>query len=58
MKKKKENKTLVNTPFGTVRLARKDAQRFKKTVMQLQRTTDSLTRITQIANASTTSTAT
>jgi hypothetical protein len=43
MKKNKE-KMLVHTPFGTLRLAKKDAQRFKKTVMQLQRTTDSLTR--------------
>lgn len=44
--KKKNNKQniTVNTPFGTLRLARKDVQRFKKTVMQLQRTTDSLTR--------------
>ena len=44
MKPKKQKNYLVNTPFGTVRLARKDAQRFKKTVMQIQRTTDSLTR--------------
>lgn len=43
MKKNKE-KLLVNTPFGTLRLAKKHAQSFKKTVMQLQRTTDSLTR--------------
>ena len=43
MKKNKE-KMLVHTPFGTLRLAKKDAQRFKKTVMQIQRTTDSLTR--------------
>ena len=42
--KKNNSKTLVKTPFGTLRLARKDIQRFKKTVMQLQRTTDSLTR--------------
>lgn len=41
---KKTEKTLLQTPFGTVRLAKKDAQRFKKTVMELQRTTDSLTR--------------
>ena len=42
--KRKNNKTLVHTPYGTIRLARKDEQRFKKTVMQLQRITDSLTR--------------
>ena len=42
--KNTDNKLLVRTPFGTLRLAKKDAQRFKKTVMQLQRTTDSLTR--------------
>ena len=42
--KKRNNKLLVSTPFGSLRLARKDAQRFKKTVMELQRTTDSLTR--------------
>ena len=47
--KKRQDKTnatsmTVNTPYGTLRLARKDAQRFKKTVMQLQRTTDALTR--------------
>lgn len=42
--KKKNNKTELKTPFGTLRLARKEAQRFKKTVMELQRTTDSLTR--------------
>ena len=41
---KKTEKTLLQTPFGTLRLAKKDAQRFKKTVMELQRTTDSLTR--------------
>lgn len=40
----KKNRKLVQTPFGTLRLAKKDAQRFKKTVMELQRTTDSLTR--------------
>ena len=34
----------MRTPFGTLRLAKKEAQRFKKTVTQLQRTTDSLTR--------------
>lgn len=38
------NKMLVRTPFGTLRLARNDAKRFHKTVMELQRTTDSLTR--------------
>ena len=42
--KNTDNKLLVRTPFGTLRLAKKDAQRFKKTVMELQRTTDSLTR--------------
>ena len=35
---------MVETPFGRLRLARKDAQRVKRTVMELQRTTDSLTR--------------
>ena len=45
MKRKNNNRNMtVNTPYGTLRLARKDAQRFKKTVMQLQRTTDALTR--------------
>lgn len=44
MGKDKKNKTLVQTPFGTLRLAKKDARSFKKTVMELQRTTDSLTR--------------
>ncbi len=43
-KTNKNKKMLVRTPFGTLRLAKKEAQRFKKTVMQLQRTTDSLTR--------------
>lgn len=38
------NKTLVQTPFGPLRLAKNDAKRFQKTVMELQRTTDSLTR--------------
>ena len=42
--KKNTDKMLVRTPFGTLHLAKKDAQRFKKTVMELQRTTDSLTR--------------
>ena len=42
--KKNTDKMLVRTPFGTLRLAKKDAQRFKKTVIELQRTTDSLTR--------------
>ena len=43
MKKNKEK--IIRTPFGTLRLAnKKDAQRIRKTVMQLQRTTDSLTR--------------
>ena len=41
---KKNNKTLLQTPFGTLRLAKNDAKRFRKTVMELQRTTDSLTR--------------
>lgn len=44
MAKKNNDKTLISTPFGTLRLARRDVPRFKKTVMQLQRTTDSLTR--------------
>ena len=44
MKKNNKKNILVNTPFGTLRLAKKDVQRFKKTVMELQRTTDSLTR--------------
>lgn len=38
------NKALVHTPFGTFCLERNDAKRFHKTVMELQRTTDSLTR--------------
>ena len=42
--KNTDNKLLVRTPFGTLRLAKNEAQRFKKTVMELQRTTDSLTR--------------
>ncbi|WP_315547235.1 DUF935 family protein [Prevotella koreensis] len=41
---KKNNKTLLQTPFGTLRLAKNDAKRLRKTVMELQRTTDSLTR--------------
>ena len=40
----KKNRNLLQTPYGTLSLAKKDAQRLKKTVMQLQRTTDSLTR--------------
>ncbi|WP_028897619.1 DUF935 family protein [Prevotella sp. HUN102] len=40
----KNNKMLVHTPFGTLQLAKNDAKRFHKTVMELQRTTDSLTR--------------
>lgn len=44
MAKKNNDKTLISTPFGTLRLARRDVPRFKKTVMQLQRTTDSLSR--------------
>lgn len=40
----KNKKVTVQTPYGTLRLARKDVPRFKKTVMELQRTTDSLTR--------------
>lgn len=43
-KNKNTNKTLVQTPFGTLRLAKNDAKQFRKTVMELQRTTDSLTR--------------
>lgn len=43
-KKKNNGKQVVETPFGSFRLAKKDATRFKKTVMQLQRTTDSLIR--------------
>ena len=42
--RKTNNKMLVRTPFGTFQLARNDAKRFHKTVMELQRTTDSLTR--------------
>lgn len=42
--KKNTGKTTVRTPFGTFQLAKNQAQRFKKTVMELQRTTDSLTR--------------
>lgn len=44
MGKKKDNQLLVNTPYGQLRLAKGDAQRFRKVVMELQRTTDSLTR--------------
>lgn len=40
----RNKKITVQTPYGTLRLARKDVPRFKKTVMELQRTTDSLTR--------------
>ncbi|RRC97474.1 DUF935 family protein [Prevotella sp. OH937_COT-195] len=40
----KGDKTLLQTPFGTLRLAKNVAKRFRKTVMELQRTTDSLTR--------------
>ena len=40
----KKNRNLLQTPYGTLSLAKKDAQRLKKTVMQLHRTTDSLTR--------------
>ena len=43
-KKNTGGKVSVSTPYGTLRLARKDVPRFKKTVMELQRTTDSLTR--------------
>ena len=42
MKKNDNSHKMVRTPFGMLRLA--DARRLKKTVMQLQRTTDSLTR--------------
>ncbi len=42
--KKTNNKSLAQTPFGTLRLAKNEAKRFRKTVMELQRTTDSLTR--------------
>lgn len=37
-------KTTIQTPFGTLRLARKDAKRVRKIVAEIQRTTDSLTR--------------
>lgn len=44
-KKHTEGKALVNTPFGTLRLAnRQDAKRLRKVIMDIQRTTDSLTR--------------
>ena len=39
-----DGKMTVDTPFGKVRLASKDAKRLKKVVMEIQRTTDSLTR--------------
>ena len=39
-----KGKTVIDTPFGKVRLARKDAAKVKKTILQLERTTDSLTR--------------
>lgn len=34
----------INTPYGTLRLAKTDIPRFRKTVVQLQRTTDALIR--------------
>ena len=39
-----KEKMVIDTPFGKVRLARKDATKVKKTILQLERTTDSLTR--------------
>ncbi len=39
-----KGKMVIDTPFGKVRLARKDATKVKKTILQLERTTDSLTR--------------
>ena len=42
MKKKKQQ--FAPTPFGTLRLANQDIKRLKKTVVELQRTTDALTR--------------
>ena len=45
MKRKNNNRNMtVNTPYGTLTLARNKTKQFKKTVMQLQRTTDALTR--------------
>ncbi len=44
MAKNTNNRTLVHTPYGTLKLAKNDAKQFRKTVMELQRTTDSLTR--------------
>lgn len=44
MKKKNKDKQLLETPFGTVRMAKKDAKRIKKAIVELQRTTESLTR--------------
>ena len=41
---KKNNQHFTKTPFGTLRLAKQDAKRLKKTVVELQRTTDALTR--------------
>lgn len=43
-KNRNTNKSLLQTPFGILRLAKNDAKQFHKTVMELQRTTDSLTR--------------
>ena len=34
-KRKNNDKQVLETPFGTFRLAKKDVARFKKTVMEL-----------------------
>lgn len=41
---KSRDKATVQTPFGTLRLAKKDVGEFRKTVVELQRTTDALIR--------------
>ena len=45
-KNKRQHKptTTLNTPFGPLRLARNDINRVRKTIAQIQRTTDALTR--------------
>jgi hypothetical protein len=43
-RKQAERPTTVQTPYGTLHLAKKDIGRFKKTVVELQRTTDALIR--------------
>lgn len=41
---KTDKKITVSTPYGTLRLAKSDIPQFKKTVVELQRTTDALIR--------------